>query len=96
MVRLPWGAIAVVTHSGFLKKGSDMADIDYKRVFDMLGDDGRKAMLALFLDLQPLNKLVLAAELNYDRPGVRRGQVMKQVKNHIYFKLLCCSAAKVW
>ena len=73
------GSLLVVVH--------DVKDFDSQKVMDAIGDDGREELIRMFLEQEPLRRLRLAAEMEYDRPGVKRSAVMKQLGNHPHFKL---------
>ncbi len=64
-----------------------MKDFDSQAITDAIGDDGREELIRMFLNKEPLRHLRIACEDEYDRPGIKRSQVIKMLGKHPYFHM---------
>jgi hypothetical protein len=64
-----------------------MKNFDSQHIMDEIGDEGRQELIRMFLKQNPLDHLTHACEDAYDRPGVKRGQVIKMLDSHPYFQM---------
>ena len=56
--------------------------IRYRKAFDSLKGPHMRVLVEVFAESDPLSLLATAAKLTYNRPGVRRASVLKQLREN--------------